>query len=96
MRWVRIGYTEGRIIHKNDYTLTSRAVMYVRKPFLWFSTRKVVYIGDEYLIQRLDNTSEHYRRYKMDVRDWLLGGKINYISDNGTDKPAEIIKLVPK
>ena len=93
LKWHRIGYIEGTVRMSETATFTARSILYVREPFLWFRTRKTVEIGD---FKAIENglKSEHYRQYKRDRDDWLLGGKINYVSDNGTDKPAEIIKLV--
>lgn len=94
LKWKRIGYVDGKLKLSENSTLTSRSIMFVREPFLWFKTRKVVVIGDEKAINSNSTTSPHYRAYKMDVQDWLNGGKIDYISDNGTSEPAKIIKLV--
>lgn len=94
MKWHRIGYTEGQIKVNETTTLVAQSVMYVRDPFLWFKTRKVVEIGDAKLIRKLDMNSPHHRQYKMDVQNWLLGGKIDYTSENGSSNPAKIIRLV--
>lgn len=94
LKWKRIGYVDGKVKLSENSTLTSRSIMFVREPFLWFKTRKVVVVGDENEIISGTTTSPHYRAYKMKVQDWLNGGKIEYISDNGTSEPAKIIKLV--
>lgn len=96
LKWHRIGYTEGHVtINDDNVRLVARSIMYVRAPFLWFRTRKVKEIGD---IERIKiiGASPHYRNYKLDVQNWLLGGKIPYVSENGTNRPADIIKLVKK
>ena len=94
MKWHRIGYVEGRLAVNETITLVAQSIMYVRDPFLWFKTRKVVEIGDAKLIKSLGMNSPHHRQYKMNVENWLLGGKIDYVSENGTRNPAKIIKLV--
>lgn len=93
-KWHRIGWIEGRIEMDEYTTLKERAVLYVRDPFLWFKTRKVVFIGDDKTIRLGGYKSAQYRKYRIDVDDWLLGGKIDYVSENGTPNPAKIIKLV--
>ena len=95
-KWNRIGYVEGRIEVYETTTLVAQSIMYVRDPFLWLETRKVVEIGDAKIIKSLRVNSPHYRQYKLNVENWLLGGKINYVSENGTSRPAEVIKLVKK
>jgi hypothetical protein len=67
MKWHRIGYVEGRIEVNESTILTARSIMYVRDPFLWFKTRKVVEIGDAKLIKKLNMNSSHYRHYKREV-----------------------------
>ena len=94
MKWHRIGFVEGRVEVNETTTLVAQSIMYVRDPFLWFKTRKVVEIGDAKLIKKVNLNSTHHRQYKMNVENWLLGGKIDYVSDNGTSEPAKIIKLV--
>jgi hypothetical protein len=93
-KWNRIGYVEGRIEVGETTILIAQSIMYVRDPFLWLKTRKVVEIGDAKTIELLGLNSPHHRKYKMNVENWLLGGKINYVSENGTSRPAEVIKLV--
>lgn len=93
-KWTRIGYIDGRIRKSESELLTARSILYVRPPFLWFKTRKTVEVGDHDLIKFHDIDSTNHRQYKMQIADWLRGGKIDYISDNGTAKPADIIKLV--
>lgn len=93
-KWNRIGYVEGRIEVGETTILIAQSIMYVRDPFLWLKTRKVVEIGDAKIIKSLGFNSPHHRQYKMNVENWLLGGKINYVSENGTSRPAEVIKLV--
>ena len=95
LRWHRIGYVEGRVKRDETCTLTARSVLFVREPFLWFKTRKAVEIGDHKTIKCLVITSPSLRQYRKDVADWLLGGNIQYVSDNGTNRPAEIVRLVP-
>lgn len=92
MKWHRIGYIEGRIKVDETSILTARSILYVRDPFLWFKTRKVVEIGDVDQMRSLSST--HYREYQLNVENWLLGGKIDYVSDNGTSEPAKIIRLI--
>jgi hypothetical protein len=94
LKWHRIGYTEGHVKITEQSTLVAKSILYVRDPFLWFKTRKAVYIGDYKEIEGRVTASPHYRKYKMDVEDWLMGGKIDYVSENGTNRPADIIKLV--
>jgi len=94
LKWHRIGYVEGSIQFSKSTQLIARSILYVRDPFLWFKTRKAVEIGDAKLIKKLDTNSPHHRQYKMNVENWLLGGKIDYVSENGTSKPSKIIKLV--
>lgn len=94
LRWHRIGYVEGHVKYSEETLLISRSILYVREPFLWFKTRKVVEIGDHKIIKDLETTSAHHRKYKLKVRNWLLGGKIDYISENGTNEPCKIIRLV--
>ena len=94
LRLHRIGFVEAHVKISEKTILISRSVLYVREPFLWFKTRKVVEIGDYKAIEDLELNSPHYRQYKLKVRDWLLGGKIDYISKNGTNKPCEIVRLV--
>lgn len=96
MKWTRIGYIEGRVKFSDTTTYVEHSILYVREPFLWFKTRKAVKIGDYNEIKYGNYTSQHYREYKRAVEDWLLGGKIDYVSDNGTNNPAEVIKLVKK
>jgi hypothetical protein len=93
LKWHRIGYTEGRI-KLLDCTLVSRSIMYVREPFLWFKTRKIIEVGDHKDIKEFNLMSPHYRNYRIDVENWLLDGKIDYVSENGLSNPAKIIKLV--
>jgi hypothetical protein len=93
-KWNRIGYVEGRIEVDERTILIAQSIMHVRDPFLWLETRKVVEIGDAKIIKSLRVNSPHHRQYKMNVENWLLGGKINYVSENGTSRPAEVIKLV--
>ena len=45
-KWNRIGYVEGRIEVGETTILIAQSIMYVRDPFLWLKTRKVVEIGD--------------------------------------------------
>lgn len=92
LKWNRIGYTEGKL-KWNDRMFIARAILYVRPPFLWFETRKVVYIGDYKRIQLL-GTSEHCRTFELSVDDWLRGGKIDYVSESGNGRSGEIIRLV--
>lgn len=98
LKWHRIGYIEGCVkLSKDAQTpLNVKGILYVRDPFLWFSTRKVVEIGDIDIIKRIGITSANYRFYKQCKEDWLMGGKIPYMSENGTSHPAKIIKLVKK
>lgn len=94
MKWHRIGYIEGKIKVDETAILTARSILYVRDPFLWFKTRKVVEIGDVEQIRSIYYSSTHYREYQLNVENWLLGGKIDYVSDNGTSEPAKIIRLI--
>lgn len=91
--WNRIGYIEGKV-SKDEISYKVKTILFVRDPFLWLRTRKAVEIGDRKIIEKLQWSSAHLRDHDMQVKNWLLGGKINYVSENGTSKPAEIIKLV--
>ena len=93
-KWNRIGYVEGLVNVSETSTLRVRSIMFVRDPFLWFRTRKVVEIGDRKTLKDNYWTSASIRNHDMRVRDWLLGGKIDYVSENGSSEPAKIIKLV--
>jgi hypothetical protein len=93
-KWNRIGYVEGSVNVNDNTTLRVRSILFVRDPFLWFRTRKVVEIGDRRILKLNEWTSSSIRNHDMQVRDWLLGGKIDYISENGSSEPAKIIKLV--
>ena len=93
-KWNRIGYVEGYVNVSETSTLRVRSIMFVRDPFLWFRTRKVVEIGDRKNLTLNGWTSSSIRSHDMMVRDWLLGGKIDYVSENGSGEPAKIIKLV--
>lgn len=93
LKWHRIGYIEGSVKLTEHSTLVAKSILYVREPFLLFKTRKAKEIGDYKEIESLKITSPHYRKYKMDVKDWLMGGKIEYVSENGTNRPADIIRL---
>ena len=93
-KWNRIGYVEGHVNVSETSTLRVRSIMFVRDPFLWFRTRKVVEIGDRKNLKLNDWTSSSVRTHDMKVRDWLIGGKIDYVSENGTARPGEVIKLV--
>jgi hypothetical protein len=95
MKWNRIGYIEGHV-KVNDSLFTVKSILFVRDPFLWFKTRKVVEIGDRKILKENGWNSESIRVRDMKVRDWLLGARIQYVSENGTNKPADIIKLVKK
>lgn len=95
-KWNRIGYVEGFVNVNETTTLQIRSIMFVRDPFLWFRTRKVVEIGDRKTLKDNYWTSASVRSHDMRVRDWLLGGKIDYVSENGTTRPGEVIKLVKK
>ena len=95
-KWNRIGYVEGLVNVNETTTLRVRSIMFVRDPFLWFRTRKVVEIGDRKILTQNYWTSSSIRTHDMLVRDWLLGGKIDYVSENGTGRPGEVIKLVKK
>lgn len=95
-KWNRIGYVEGLVNVTETSTLRVRSIMFVRDPFLWFRTRKVVEIGDRKILTQNYWTSLSIRTHDMRVRDWLLGGKIDYVSENGSSEPAKIIKLVKK
>ena len=95
LKWHRIGYIEGHVRPKeNQEPYIACSVLYVREPFLWFRTRKTVEIGDAAFIRRSRRSSPHYRAYCRDKEYWLLGGKIDYISENGTNTPGEVIRLV--
>jgi hypothetical protein len=94
LKWHRIGYVQGRIKVSEDTMLTAKSILYVREPVLWLKTRKTVEIGDAKIIKSLGYESQHHRLYKMNIKDWLLGGKIDYVSENGTSEPAKIIRLV--
>jgi hypothetical protein len=94
MKWERIGYIEGQVQYNETTLLVAKSILFVRKPFLWFKTRKVVAIGEDEQIEMLNITSASHRKYKRDISDWLLSGKIEYVSDAGTNGPAKIIKLV--
>lgn len=93
-KWNRIGYVEGAVNISETSTLRVRSIMFVRDPFLWFRTRKVVEIGDRKSLTLNGWTSESIRWHDMQVKNWLLGGKIDYVSENGSSEPAKIIKLV--
>lgn len=93
-KWNRIGYVEGAANVNETTTLKVRSILFVRDPFLWFRTRKVVEIGDRKILQSNHWTSPSVRTHDMRVRDWLLGGKIDYVSENGSSEPAKIIRLV--
>ena len=93
-KWNRIGYVEGSVNVNETTTLKVRSIMFVRDPFLWFRTRKVVEIGDRRILKLNDWTSSSVRTHDMKVRDWLIGGKIDYVSENGSSEPAKIIRLV--
>lgn len=95
-KWNRIGYVEGVIRFDDNRSLKVKSIMFVREPFLWFKTRKVVEIGERNVMRYNNFSSESVRAHDRAVKDWLLGGKINYVSENGSNKPAEIIKLVKK
>lgn len=90
----RIGYVGGAVNVTETSTFRVRSIMFVRDPFLWFRTRKVVEIGDRKTLTLNNRTSDSIRWHDMRVRDWLLGGKIDYVSKNGSSEPAKIIKLV--
>jgi hypothetical protein len=94
LKWHRIGYVEGVAQVNETTTLKVRSILFVRDPFLWFRTRKVVEIGDRKILKDKYWTSASVRSHDMQVRDWLIGGKIDYVSENGTSKPAKIIRLV--
>ena len=93
-KWNRIGYVEGYVNVDETTTLRVRSILFVRDPFLWFRTRKVVEIGDRRILKLNDWTSSSVRTHDMKVRDWLIGGKIDYVSENGSSEPAKIIRLV--
>ena len=93
-KWNRIGYIEGEVRYDEHTTYRVRSILFVRDPFLWFRTRKVVEIGDRRVLKERNSTSPHLRDHDMKVRDWLLGGKIDYVSENGSSDPAKIIRLV--
>jgi hypothetical protein len=93
-KWNRIGYVEGVVNVDETTTLRVRSILFVRDPFLWFRTRKVVEIGDRKILQSNYWTSASIRSHDMRVRDWLIGGKIDYVSENGSNEPAKIIRLV--
>jgi hypothetical protein len=94
LKWHRIGYVEGVTQVNETTTLKVRSILFVRNPFLWFRTRKVVEIGDRKILKDNYWTSASVRSHDMRVRDWLFGGKIDYVSENGTSEPAKIIRLV--
>jgi hypothetical protein len=94
LKWHRIGYVEGSIQFSESTLLTARSILYVRDPFLCFKTRKAVEIGDYKTIKNLQTNSQSHREYKLKVDNWLLGGKIDYVSENSTSEPAKIIRLV--
>ena len=94
-RWRRVGHLEGKLCLTDSWTLyVARSILYEREPFLWFKTRKAKEIWDNYIILGMGKTSEHHREYERNVEDWLLGGKIEYVRENGTGEPAKILKLV--
>ena len=95
LRWRRVGYLDGHVYRPDRQRLyVARSILYEREPFLWFKTRKAEEIWDNYIILGMGKTSEHHREYKRNVQDWLLGGKIEYVRENGTGEPAKILKLV--
>lgn len=95
-KWNRIGYVEGSVKVNGKSTLRVRSIMFVRDPFLWFRTRKVVEIGDREILNLYNYSSASTREHDINIKNWLLGGEIEYVSENGTAQPAEIIKLVKK
>ena len=99
LRWRRVGYLDGRIRMSASQTrgeelFVARSILYEREPFLWFKTRKAKEIGDNKAISDRGCSSAHHNEYKRNVEDWLLGGKIEYVRENGTGEPAKVLRLV--
>lgn len=61
-KWNRIGYVEGVIRFEDSRSLKVKSIMFVREPFLWFKTRKVVEIGEREVMKYKNLSSESYRR----------------------------------
>lgn len=61
---------------------------------LWdYEVQEVEYCG-KVTYQVEGEISPHYRDYKMRVYSWLMGGKIDYVSENVSNEVSNVIRLV--